>query len=218
MATVSTAFDVPGLVSEHISIQRKIASLFPGTEVRRRYQEGAFTERPFILISFLSSAAEPHSNYVAYPVAEYNIAYYGSSFEDAQQAADKLQALNVNGGNRIDLWDYSDMKNPVETDYKLRVQQASCTFIADLDDDTLYNTMCSLSVETKRSLSDYEGVVMQEIPVDEDGIPLPQPWPPIDSDTGLPEVPIDPDTGEQGPVPPFTIRNDYRYLVGDPNG
>ena len=215
MATVSTAFYVPGLASEHISIQRKFASLFPGAEVRRQYQEGGFTERPFILISFLSSAAEPHSNYVAYPVAEYNIAYYGSSFEDAQQAADKLQALNVNGGNRIDLWDYSDMKNPVETDYKLRVQQASCNFIADLDDDTLYNVMCSLSVETKRSLSDYEGVEMQEIPVDENGVPIP--WPPIDPDTGLPEVPTD-SGGNQGPVPPFTIRNDYRYLVGDPNG
>jgi len=206
MATVSTAFDAPDLVSEHISIQRKIASLFPGTEVRRRYQEGAFTERPFILISFLSSVANPHSNYVAYPVAEYNIAYYGSSFEDAQQAADKMQALNMNGGNRIDLWDYSDMKNPEETPYKLRVQQASCNFVADLDDDTLYNVMCSLSVETKRSLDGYEGVV-----VDGHG-----PYPPIDPDTGLPEVPTDPD-GNQEPVPAFTIRNDYHYLVGDPD-
>ena len=215
MATVSTAFDVPGLASEHISIQRKIASLFPGAEVRRQYQEGGFTERPFILISFLSSAANPHSNYVAYPVAEYNIAYYGSSFEDAQQATDKMQALNVNGGNRIDLWDYSDMKNPEETPYKLRVQQASCNFIADLDDDTLYNVMCSLSVETKRSLSDYEGVVISE-PVDENGNPIPPVM--IDPDTGLPIIPVDPDTGDPLPVPPFTIRNDYGYIVGDPNG
>lgn len=213
MATVSTAFDVPGLVSEHISIQRKIASLFPGTEVRRRYQEGAFTERPFILISFVNSSANPHSNYVAFPVAEYNIAYYGSSFEDAQQAADKLQALNMNGGNRIDLWDYSDMKNPIETEYKLRVQQASCTFISDLDDDTLYNTMCSLSVETKRSLSNYEGVEVQDVVVDDNGVPVSPSYPPLDPETNIPDVP---ENLEEEPVPAFTIRNNFGfYIVGE---
>jgi hypothetical protein len=89
------------------------------------------------------------------------VAYYARDFVDAQDALDKLSMLSTAKKNRIPLYDYSNPNQPTSTEYKLRVSDASCSLISDLDDDTMFNVICNLTVEGKRSLSDYEGTVVE---------------------------------------------------------
>ena len=150
MTTSSSGFDDVSASSEHYSLQRFLAGMFPDTEIRRRFVEGVFEARPFMLVTMVSHSAQRHNTYVAYPVIDFVIAYYASDFSDAQDALDKLSSLAWKY-NRIPVWDYSDVKSPVATEDHLRIQEATCQLIPDLDDQDLYNVMCNLSAEGKRS-------------------------------------------------------------------
>lgn len=165
MSTDSTAFVSPGFASEHYSVQRHLASLFPDTEIRRRYEEGAFTERPYVLVSMVNTSVPSHNSYVGYATTDYVVAYYARDFVDAQNALDKLSFLSSAKKNRITLYNYSNPATPASTEYKLRVQEASCSLISDLDDDTMFNVICNLTVEGKRSLSDYQGTVVESFEI-----------------------------------------------------
>lgn len=164
MTTASTGFGDVSASSEHYSLQRFLAGMFPDIEIRRRYVEGAFTERPFMLVTMVSHSTQRHNTYVGYPIIDFMIAYYASDFGDAQSAIDKLSSMAWKS-NRIPVWDYSNVQSPIATEDHLRVQEATCQLIPDLDDQDLFNVMCNLSVEGKRSFDKYEGTVMESIQI-----------------------------------------------------
>jgi hypothetical protein len=165
MTTFSSAFDDVPLSSEHYSVQRYMASMFPGIEIRRRFVEGVFLERPFMLITMVNSSVQKHNTYVGFQITDFVIAYYADGFINAQDTLDKLAAL-VWKSNRIPVWDYSDPQSPVATDYHLRVLESTCQLILDADDHELHNVMCNLSVEGKRSFGPkYEGTVVESFQI-----------------------------------------------------
>jgi hypothetical protein len=161
MTTSSSAFSDVSASSEHYSLQRFLAGMFPDTEIRRRFVEGAFTERPFMLVTMVSHSTPRYNSYVAYPIIDFMIAYYASDFSDAQNALDKLSSLAWKS-NRIPIWDYSDVETPSATEDHLRVQSATCQLMVDLDDTELHNVMCDMTVEGKRSFSRIPDTVVIE--------------------------------------------------------
>jgi hypothetical protein len=154
MTTSSSGFDDVGVSSEHYSLQRFLAGMFPDIEIRRRFVEGVFLERPFMLVTMISHSTPRYNTYVAYPITDFVIAYYASDFSDAQNALDKLSSLAWKY-NRIPVWDYSDVKTPIATEDHLRIQEASCQLILDLDDHELHNVMCNATLEGKRSYNKF---------------------------------------------------------------
>jgi hypothetical protein len=135
-----------------------MASMFPGIEIRRRFVEGVFLERPFMLITMVNSSVQKHNTYVGFQITDFVIAYYADGFINAQDTLDKLAAL-VWKSNRIPVWDYSDPQSPVATDYHLRVLESTCQLILDA-------VMCNLSVEGKRSFGPkYEGTVVESFQI-----------------------------------------------------
>lgn len=154
MTTTSSGFDAVDTSSEHYSLQRFLAGMFPDTEIRRRFVEGVFVERPFMIITMVSHSVARHNTYVAYSITDFVISYYANSFSDAQNALDKLSSLAWKY-NRIPSWDYSDVKSPSATVDHMRIQDASCQLILDLDDHELHNVMCNLTLEGKRSYSKF---------------------------------------------------------------
>ncbi len=164
MTTASSGFNDVDASSEHYSLQRFLAGMFPDIEIRRRYVEGVFTERPSMLVTMVSHSTQRHNAYVGYPIIDFMIAYYASDFSDAQNAVDKLSSMAWKS-NRIPVWDYSDVQSPVATDDHLRVQEATCQLIPDLDDQDLFNVMCSLTAEGKRSADRYSGTVTESIQI-----------------------------------------------------
>jgi hypothetical protein len=165
MTTFSSAFDDVSVSSEHYSVQRFMAGMFPDIEIRRRFVEGVFLERPFMLITMVNHSVPSHNSYVAFPITDLVVAYYAKDFEDAQNALDKLSSLTWKN-NRIPVWDYSDPQSPVATDYRLRVQESTCQLILDADDTELYNVICNLTVEGKRSYGPkYQGTVVESFQI-----------------------------------------------------
>jgi len=167
MPASDSSFSAVGFGSEHYSVQRYLASKFPDIEIRRRYEEGMFLERPYMIVSMVSPSVSKHSAYAAFSVTAYVISYYAIDFADAQGAADKLSLLSWED-NRIQLYDYSDPQNPsAMTNYKLRVQQATNQLISDLDDDTMHNVVCNLTIEGKRSNdgTKAQGTVLESVEI-----------------------------------------------------
>lgn len=164
MTTSSSGFDDVSASSEHYSLQRFLAGMFPDIEIRRRFVEGIFIERPFMLVTMVSHSTQRHNTYVGYPIIDFVIAYYASSFSDAQNTLDKLSSLAWKN-NRIPVWDYSDVKSPIAAEDHLRVQEATCSLILDLDDHELHNVMCNVTLQGKRSFGKYSGTVAESITI-----------------------------------------------------
>lgn len=161
MTTTSSAFNDVSASSEHYSLQRFLAGMFPDIEIRRRYVEGAFKERPFMLVTMTSHSTQRYSTYAAYPIMDFVIAYYAADFSDAQNAIDKLSSLSWKN-TRIPVWDYSSVNSPLTTEDYLRVREATCQLIADLDDQSLNNVMCEIALEGKRSYGKFTDATVIE--------------------------------------------------------
>lgn len=161
MTTTSSAFNDVSASSEHYSLQRFLAGMFPDIEIRRRYVEGAFKERPFMLVTMTSHSTQRYSTYAAYPIMDFVIAYYAADFSDAQNAIDKLSSLSWKN-TRIPVWDYSNVNSPLTTEDYLRVREATCQLIADLDDQSLNNVMCEIALEGRRSYGKFTDATVIE--------------------------------------------------------
>jgi hypothetical protein len=154
---VILGFQDVDFASEHRSLQRHLASVFPNTEIRRHYEEGITLSRPYMIINLVTPSVSRRSQWNGWSLVDYVAAYYASDFADAQVAAEKLAALQWKR-NRVQIYDYTNPSTPVAVGTsKLRITEATCQFVPDLDDDQMYNVMCNMTVEGKRSFDKYSG-------------------------------------------------------------